>query len=81
MSERIRTRQRAIKRLTHILGDLTPFEQIALIHSHAPERAEALRRQIWPLLPEHEILQVEITPILGAHLGPGGIGVVCVTIC
>jgi DegV family protein with EDD domain len=78
-SERIRTRRRAIKRLVHLLENLAPFEQAALIHSHAPERTEELHRQIQPLLPEGEVLQVEIAPILGAHFGPGGVGVVCVT--
>ncbi len=79
-SERIRTRRRALKRLVHRLEDLAPFEQVALVHSHAPEQAGGLGRQIQSLLPEGEPWQVEISPSLGVHLGPGGVGVVCVSL-
>lgn len=77
-SERVRTRKRAIARLVDRLDNLAPFSQLGFIHSHAPERATALKQHIEHLLPQPDPLQIEITPILGAHLGPGGVGVVVI---
>ncbi len=78
-SERVRTRKRAIKRFVLMLNALAPFEDVAMLHSHAIDRAEALQQQVSHLLPSTDIPLVEITPILGSHLGPGGVGIVCIT--
>ncbi len=79
VSERVRTRKRAIKQLIGLLNNLVPLEQAALLHSHTPERVSNLHRQIQHLLPADTVPSVEITPILGAHLGPGGVGIVCIS--
>jgi DegV family protein with EDD domain len=78
-AERVRTRNRATKRLINLLSDLLPLEEVALVHTHAPDRAEALRQQVQHLLPEGEIPSVDITPVIGAHIGPGAAGFACVT--
>jgi DegV family protein with EDD domain len=78
-AERVRTNNGATRRLIHILSELVPLEQVALVHSHAPEKAEALRQQARHLLPEGELSSVEITPVLGANIGPGAVGFACVT--
>ena len=78
-AERVRTRTRATKRLLNLLSDLVPLEKVALVHTHAPDRAEALRQQVQHLLPEGEIPSVDITPVIGAHIGPGAVGFACVT--
>jgi DegV family protein with EDD domain len=77
-AERVRTRNRATKRLINLLSDLVPLEKVALVHTHAPDRAEALRQQVQHLLPEGEIPSVDITPVIGAHIGPGAAGFACV---
>jgi len=68
--QKLRTRKQAVRQLIHRLKLLTPTEYIAVIHSHAPELAGALRRQMQPLLPG-DIPLVEVSPIIGAHVGPG----------
>ena len=78
-AERVRTNDGATKRLIHILSELAPLERVALVHARAPERAEALRQQVRHLLPEGAVPSVEITPVLGANLGPGAVGFACVT--
>ena len=78
-AERVRTNNGATKRLIHILSELAPLERVALVHARAPERAEALRHQAEHLLPEGAVPTVEITPVLGANLGPGAVGFACVT--
>ncbi len=76
--ERVRTRKRAVNRLISLIDDLTPLEQAALLHSNAPNRAEALRRQVQHLLPVEDIPLVDISPIVSAHIGPGAVGIACV---
>jgi len=78
-AERVRTRKRATERLITLLSDLVPLEQVALVHAHAPDRAADLRERVQHLLPEGEVLSVDITPIIGAHIGPNAVGFACVT--
>jgi fatty acid-binding protein DegV len=77
-AERVRTRDRATKRLISLLGELFPLEQAALVHTHVPDRAEDLRQRVQHLLPEGEVPSVDITPVIGAHIGPGAVGFACV---
>ena len=78
-AERVRTRSRATQRLISLLSELVPLEQVALVHTHAPDRAEELRQRVQHLLPEGEVPSVDITPVIGAHIGPGAVGFACVT--
>jgi DegV family protein with EDD domain len=78
-AERVRTQKGAIKRLVELLNEAAPFEQVAILHSRAADRARALLEEIKPLLPNGEIIVEEITPVLGAHLGPGVIGFACIS--
>jgi len=64
-AERVRTRERATQRLISLLSELVPLEQVALVHTHAPDRAEALQQRVQHLLPEGEIPSVDITPVIG----------------
>lgn len=73
-SERVRTSNGASKRLLELLEERKPFERIALVHTHADERARALLEQVSAKLPEGKIPSVDITPVIGAHIGPGAIG-------
>lgn len=73
-TERVRTRRRATERLLEMLRAVGPLEQVALLHAHAVDRANELRGLAAEWLPAGEILTVDITPVLGAHLGPGAVG-------
>lgn len=79
MSEKLRTRQNAEARLVEITRQLAPFDQVALVHTHAAERAEAFLHALQNWLPEGEILRVELSPVLGAHIGLGVVGLVAIT--
>jgi len=78
-AERVRTRKGAIKRLVELLEEYGPYEKVALLHSHALQRAEALLQEVRSLLPVGEIWVEEITPVLGTHIGPGVIGFACIS--
>jgi fatty acid-binding protein DegV len=78
-AEKIRTTEHATERLISLLSDLVPLEKVALVHTHALDRVEELRQRVRHLLPQGELLSMDITPVFGTHLGPGAIGFACVT--
>ena len=78
-SERVRTNNGAYKRLLELLYEKMPLEKIALVHTHADDKARELLAKVKRQLPEGPILSVDITPVLGTHLGPGAIGFACVS--
>jgi DegV family protein with EDD domain len=74
-SERVRTQDRAMKRVVEMLAAAGPLERVAMVHTHASQEALAnLRSRAAYLLPQGSILTLEITPVIGAHIGPGAVG-------
>lgn len=73
-SDRVRTSIRAEKRLISLLEDRIPIERFALLHTNAHAKAEEFKDKIRQFLPEGEIFSMDITPVIGAHLGPGAVG-------
>lgn len=74
-SELVRTHNRALDKLLTKLKELQPIQQLALVHSNAPQAAEELWQQAKTILPEIKFpTSVNITPVLGAHIGPGAVG-------
>ena len=78
-SERVRTLNSAYQRLLALLETVGPFEKVALVHTHSEDRADALQQLAAHLLPDGEIPSVDITPVLGAHLGPNAVGFACIS--
>jgi DegV family protein with EDD domain len=79
-AEKIRTSEAATQRLIALLEERLPLQRVALVHTHALEKAQNLRQETQHLLPEGELLSVDITPVLGTHLGPGTVGFVCISV-
>jgi DegV family protein with EDD domain len=78
--ERVRTRRRAIERVIELTSGLGPLQELVLVHTGAPEKAEALRQEAQHLFPEDRApLSAEVTPVIGAHIGPGAVGFVAIT--
>lgn len=73
-SERVRTRERAMQRLLEMLRAVGALERVAIVHTHAPDRVAELRARAAHLLPSGDILAADITPVIGAHIGPGMVG-------
>jgi len=77
--ERIRTSRRLLARMEEIVQNLAPLENLALVHANAKERAEGLWDRLSHHLPGADApLITEVTPAIGAHVGPGALGLVCV---
>lgn len=79
-AQRTRTNNRARQRLLDWLAEYAPYEKLAIVHAGVHAEAEALREQIRSFFPEGgSVPIVQITPVLGAHLGIGAIGFACVS--
>jgi DegV family protein with EDD domain len=77
--ERVRTSARAVERLLKLAAELGPLQELTLVHTHAPESAEALRQQARHLFPSDKPpLFAEVAPVIGAHIGPGAVGFVAI---
>lgn len=73
-SERVRTTARADSRLIQMLEEHRPIERFALLHTNASEKAEAFRARIAHMIPPDKSVSMDITPAIGAHIGPGAVG-------
>lgn len=78
-SERVRTVLKAEARLIEMLEERAPIERFALLHTNAPEKAIVFRSRINELIPDGENYSMDITPVIGAHIGPGAIGYAIIT--
>ena len=79
MLQKVRTSKRALATMIDLIDNLGPLEQLALLHIGGGKRVEAFTKQMEYLFPGGEMpLAVELTPALGAHVGPGGLGVACI---
>jgi len=77
--ERVRTRNGAQFRLIQLTSELGPLEELALVHTHAPDKAQALAHKAGQLFPTGATpLSAEVTPVIGSHIGPGAVGFVAV---
>jgi DegV family protein with EDD domain len=77
--ERVRTTARAITRLVEVAAaDTKDVEvEVAVHHLAAPERAEDVARRLRELVPSlEEVLVSEVGAVVGAHVGPGAVGIV-----
>lgn len=72
-----RTTTKGHARLKELLLSLGPIEKIALLHSNSEEQARQFLSDLPTALPKNPII-VNITSVIGTHVGPNGIGFVAV---
>jgi DegV family protein with EDD domain len=77
--QRSRTQKNATAQLLDWLEQYAPFERLAIVHAGVQEEAEALRETVRAYWPESAVPILQITPVLGAHLGVGALGFACVS--
>lgn len=73
-----RTRRKGLARLQNLLGNLGPLESLAILHTNAEAEAAAFLRALDLDLPAPPPL-VNVTPVIGVHVGPNGLGFAAVT--
>jgi len=66
-----RSRSRAIDRLYEFVEGYSHVEELAVERAACAEEAEALIHRLGKLFPEERIHRCKISPVVGAHTGPG----------
>lgn len=77
-ADRVRTREGATRRLLELVDGVGKLEHVAMVHTNALARAGEVRLLARHLLPPGDILTMDVTPVLGAHIGPGVVGFACI---
>ena len=73
--ENVRTQKRAIERLIEIVLASGPIQELSVIHADAPILASKVQKLLAATFPEEQIVMGETGPVLGTHVGPGGVGI------
>ncbi len=73
-----RTRQKGIERLYRMLAAFGPLESLAVLHTNAEAEALQMVSHFAAMVINHPLI-VNVTSIIGVHVGPKGLGFVAVT--
>jgi DegV family protein with EDD domain len=76
--DRVRTSSRAKARLTEMTQEMAPLDALAVLHTDWIEGADELLQGLNHLPLKEEILTVDVTPVIGVHVGPKGLGIAAV---
>ncbi|MEZ4667371.1 MAG: DegV family protein [Anaerolineae bacterium] len=72
---RVRTFGKAIEKLVELAQNEASFDQLALVHANNPEGAEDIKQRLGTLIPERTYI-INVTPVIGTHIGPKSLGVI-----
>jgi DegV family protein with EDD domain len=73
-----RTRQKGIERLRKMLVEMGPIEQLAVLHTNAEQDAFEFADHFKELIKQFPLI-INVTSVIGVHVGPNGVGFVAVT--
>ncbi|OGN92610.1 MAG: hypothetical protein A2Y88_07595 [Chloroflexi bacterium RBG_13_48_10] len=73
-----RTRQKGVERLYQMLSELGPLDQLAVLHTNAEADALQVVDKFKAMVRHHPLI-INVTSIIGVHVGPNGLGFVAVT--
>jgi len=68
---RTRSRSKAIDQLYDFVAGYTHIEELSVGDTACPEDAEALCERLGAIFPKERIYRSKMTPVIGAHTGPG----------
>jgi DegV family protein with EDD domain len=68
-----RSRQKGIQRLYKFLSDLGPLESLAILHSTPETDAQEMAIKFSSQTSQPPLI-VQVTPVIGTHVGPNGLG-------
>lgn len=70
---RIRTFKRAVDELVGLAHERAPLDRLAILHANNPDGAAELADRLQDVTPPG-LLFASVTPTIGTHIGPGGLG-------
>jgi DegV family protein with EDD domain len=68
---RTHSRAKAIDRLYDFAASYSNIEEMAICNTACPDDAEALAKRLGAIFPKERIYRSKMTPVIGAHTGPG----------
>jgi fatty acid-binding protein DegV len=71
---RVRTTHRAFDALVDLAHQAAPLDRLAVMHTSSLDGAYRLLDVLADIRPPNETVIVEVTPVLGVHVGPNGLG-------
>ncbi len=74
--DKVRTKQRALKRMVAEVAKFKDLEYIGVGHIDVPEEGRAVLEEIRLSFPDTPLRSADVGAVLGAHLGPGLIGII-----
>lgn len=77
-ASRVRTFARVVDELVKFAHSHAPLDRLAVLHALNPEGAVNLQNRLADIAPPDTIV-LSITPTIGTHIGPGGLGVATVS--
>jgi len=75
---RVRTFNRAVEELIEQAHKQVPLDRLAILHTNNHAGAESLLQHLADIAPAYTLI-VNITPTIGTHIGPGGLGIATVS--
>jgi DegV family protein with EDD domain len=79
----VRTTRQAGERIYNALRELGPLERLAILHTNAEARARQLLGELMETVSQsipRDILMVNVTTVIGTHVGPNGLGFAAVRV-
>jgi DegV family protein with EDD domain len=70
---RVRTFKRAFEELVTLAREQAPLDRLAIMHADNAQGAQELKEALKEIAPA-DTITVNITPTIGTHIGPGGLG-------
>jgi DegV family protein with EDD domain len=75
--QRARTMSRATQAIVDLTYSYAPLERLAVLHTNSPGEATNLLARLMDIAPP-DTIAVDVTTAIGAHVGPGGLGIALV---
>jgi DegV family protein with EDD domain len=79
----VRTTRQAGERIYNSLRELGSLERLAILHTNAENRAYQLMNELMDSVSQsipRDILMVNVTTVIGTHVGPNGLGFAAVKV-
>ncbi len=71
----VRSREKAIEWLVRLAQRMAPFDDLAVMHTHAPHLGKQLANKLAHVHPSNSILIAETGIAMGTHTGPNSLGI------
>lgn len=75
---RVRTFSKAVDKLIELVQEQAPLDRLALLHVNNPQGAKEMKIRLGAIVPAETFI-INVTPVIGTHIGPGALGVVPVS--